>query len=92
MALLTVNMGSRDSSVGRVTGNGLDDREVEVRVPVGSRSFSSSRRPDRFWSPPRLLSNGVPGTLSPSVKRPGREADHSPPTNALSHTPSCRRA
>jgi hypothetical protein len=23
----------------------------------------------------------VPGALSPGVKRPGREADHSPPTN-----------
>jgi hypothetical protein len=25
---------------------------------------------------------GVPGALSPGVKRPGREADHSPPTSA----------
>jgi hypothetical protein len=24
----------------------------------------------------------VPGALSPGVKRPGREADHSPPTSA----------
>jgi hypothetical protein len=24
----------------------------------------------------------VPGALSPEVKRPGREADHSPPTSA----------
>jgi hypothetical protein len=24
----------------------------------------------------------VPGTVSPEVKRPGREADHSPPTSA----------
>jgi hypothetical protein len=34
---------------------------------------SSSRRPDRFWGPPNLLYNGYQG-----VKRPGREADHSP--------------
>jgi hypothetical protein len=25
---------------------------------------------------------GTAGALSPEVKRPGREADHSPPTNA----------
>jgi hypothetical protein len=58
------------SEVGTATGYGLDDRGVGVRVPVGSRIFSSSRRPDRL------------GTLSPVVKRPGCEADHSPPASA----------
>jgi hypothetical protein len=33
---------SRDSAVGIATGYGLDDREVGVRVPVGSRIFSTS--------------------------------------------------
>jgi hypothetical protein len=37
---------NRDSSVGIATGYGLDDRGVGVRVPVGSRIFSSPRRPD----------------------------------------------
>jgi hypothetical protein len=55
---------SRDSSVGIATGYGLDDRGVGVRVPVGSRMFFSSRRPDRFWSPPNLLSNGYRGLFS----------------------------
>jgi hypothetical protein len=54
---------SRDSAVGVATGYGLDDRGIRVRVPVGSRIFSS-------------------GALSPGVKWPGREADHSPPTSA----------
>jgi hypothetical protein len=49
---------SRVSVVGIATGHGLDERGVGVRVPVGSRIFSSPRRPDRFWSPPNLLSNG----------------------------------
>jgi hypothetical protein len=40
---------SRDSSVGIATGYGLDDRDVGVRVPVGSRIFSPLRRPDRLW-------------------------------------------
>jgi hypothetical protein len=39
---------SRDSSVGTATSYGLDDREVGVRVPVGSRISSSPCRPDRL--------------------------------------------
>jgi hypothetical protein len=37
---------SRDSIVGIATGQGLDDREIGVRVPVGSRIFSSHHLPD----------------------------------------------
>jgi hypothetical protein len=48
--------GSRDSSVSIVTGYGLEDRGVGVRVPIGSR-ISSSPCPDRFWDPPSLLTN-----------------------------------
>jgi hypothetical protein len=40
--------GSRDSVVGIATSYGLDDRRVGVRVPVGSRIFSSPNRPDRL--------------------------------------------
>jgi hypothetical protein len=40
---------SWDSSVGIATGYGLDDRGVGVRVPEGSKIFSSPRRPDRLW-------------------------------------------
>jgi hypothetical protein len=54
---------SRDSSVGTATGYGLDDRGVGVRVPVGTRIFSSTRRPDWFWGSPNLLSNGYLGIL-----------------------------
>jgi hypothetical protein len=88
---------SRDNAVGTAAGYGLDDGGVGVRGSVGSRIFSSARRPDRFWGPPSLLSNGY-GAPSPGVERPGREADHSPPTSAeikemwsinpLPHTPS----
>jgi hypothetical protein len=49
---------SRDSAVGIATGYALDDQGVGVRVPVGSRIFSSPRRPDRLWGPLNLLSNG----------------------------------
>jgi hypothetical protein len=52
---------SRDSAVSIATSYGLDDRGVEVRVPVGSIIFYSPRRPDRLWGPPNLLSNGHRG-------------------------------
>jgi hypothetical protein len=45
-------------SVNIATGYGLDVQGVGIRVLVGSRIFSSSRRPDRHWGPPSLLSNG----------------------------------
>jgi hypothetical protein len=49
---ILVHNRSRDSVVGIATGSELDDRWVGVRVPVGSRIFSSPRRPDRLWGPP----------------------------------------
>jgi hypothetical protein len=52
---------SRDSAVGIATGYGLDDQGVGVRVPLGSRTFSSPRLPDRLRGPPSLLSNGYRG-------------------------------
>jgi hypothetical protein len=52
---------SLDSSVGIATGYGLDDRGIGVRVPEGSRIFSSRRRPDWLWAPPNLLFNGLGG-------------------------------
>jgi hypothetical protein len=60
--------GSRDSSVGIATGYVLNGRGVGVRVTVGPRIFSSSRRPDRV--------------LSLGIKRPGHDSDHSPPASA----------
>jgi hypothetical protein len=67
---------SRDRAVGIATGYGLDDRGVGVRFPVESRIFSSPRRPD-----PASYPMGAGGSF-PGVKRPVREADHSPPTSA----------
>jgi hypothetical protein len=68
---------SRDSSVGIATGYGLDDREVGVRVPVGSGTFSSPRRPDQLCGPSPV---GTWGSF-PGVKRLRREANHSFPTS-----------
>jgi hypothetical protein len=54
-------------------GYGLDDRGPGIRFPVGLRIFTSPYRLDRLWGPIQCV---------PGVKRPGREADLSPPTNA----------
>jgi hypothetical protein len=70
----------RDSVVGIATGYGLGDGGVAVRVPVGSRLFSTSSR--LALGPTQPPIQWVPGVLSPGVKRQGREADHSPPTSA----------
>jgi hypothetical protein len=94
--------GMQDSLVGIATGYGLDDRGVGIRVPVGSRIFTSPCRPDQLGRPTQPLNQWVPGALSPGAKRPGCEAYHSPPTSAevkkgecihpFPHTPSWRSA
>jgi hypothetical protein len=61
--LILTSYVSRDRVVSIATGYGLDDRGVGVRVPVGSRIFSS-RRPDRFWGPPNHLPNGYRGSFA----------------------------
>jgi hypothetical protein len=68
---------SLHNSLGIATGYGLDDRGVEVRVPVGSRILSSPFRPDRLCGPPQPPIQWIPGALSP-----GSEADHSPRASA----------
>jgi hypothetical protein len=75
----SIHVGSRVSAVGIAIGYGLD-RGIRVRVPVGARIFSSPC-PDRFCGPPSLLSNGYGGSF-PRLKRPGRDADCSPPVSA----------
>jgi hypothetical protein len=49
---------SRDSVVSIANGYRLDNKGVIVRVPVGSRIFSSPHHPDWLWGPPNLLPNG----------------------------------
>jgi hypothetical protein len=63
-----------------VTGWTIGVRGFDSRRGLGIFLFSSTSRP--ALGPPSLLSNGYRGLLPPGVKRPGREADHSHPSNA----------
>jgi hypothetical protein len=72
---------NRDSVVSIVTSYRLNNLGVRVRIPVGSRIFSSPSRPGRLWGPPNLLSNGYQGSFV-GGDRPEHEADKSPPASA----------
>jgi len=68
-------------SVGRVAySDRLRAGRSGDRIPVGGEIFRTC--PDRPWGPPSLLYYGYrvfPG----GKKRPGRDADPSPPSNAV---------
>jgi hypothetical protein len=66
----------RDSSVGIATDYGLDGPGIEKKNPGGREIFRT--RPDRPWGPPSLLYNVY--RVFPGVKRPGRGAEHPPPS------------
>jgi hypothetical protein len=57
-----------------VSDYGLDDRAIEVRSPTGAEDFSSS---PCF----QTGSGGTGGSFPGGKVRPGRDADHSPPSS-----------
>jgi hypothetical protein len=77
MAYTYSEIWSRDSAVSIATSCGLDGRGVGVRVPAHAGIFSASSRPVLGLN--QLPTKWIPGALSPEIKRPGREADHSSP-------------
>jgi hypothetical protein len=75
--------GSWDSSVGVVSNYGLDDRDVQFRSPAGAKDFSSSLCV-QIGSDAHSASctMGIGGPFPRGKARPGRDADHSPPSSA----------
>jgi hypothetical protein len=75
-------------------GYGLDDLGVGVQVPGGVKNVHHIFQTGSGVHPTSFPVGA--GVLSPAVKWPGREADHSPPTSAevkkmffaSPHTPS----
>jgi hypothetical protein len=79
---LPISFKSHDSSVGIGLGYGLDDRGSRVRFRAGGLGiflFTTSSRTALGPNQPPI--QWVPGALSLGVKRPGREADPSPPSS-----------
>jgi hypothetical protein len=65
-----------------VSDYGLDDRVIEVRSPTGAEDFSSSPCV-QTGSEAHAASYpmGTEGTFPGGKARPGRDADHSPPSS-----------
>jgi hypothetical protein len=74
-------MRSLDSSVGIATSYGLDDRGDRSSRPGRVKNFLFSKSSRLALGSTQPPIQWVPGALSPWVKRPGREADHSPATS-----------
>jgi hypothetical protein len=74
---------SRGSSGGIVSDCGLDDRAVEVRSPTGAEDFSSSPCVQTgSGAQPASYPMGTGVSFPGGKVRPGRDADHSPPSSA----------
>jgi hypothetical protein len=74
---------SRDSSGSIVSDYGLDDWAIGVRSPAEAKDFSSSLCIQTgSGTHPASCTMGTGGPFPRSKARPGRDADHSPPSSA----------
>jgi hypothetical protein len=74
-------MKSRDSSVGVALGYGLEDWDSRIRFQAGAGNFFFTTASRTALGPTQPPIQWVSGALSLGVKRPGRKADHSPPSS-----------
>jgi hypothetical protein len=66
-----------------VSDYGLDDRAIGVRSPAGAKDFSSDLCVQTgSGAHPDSCPMGIGGPFSGGKARPGRDADHSPPSSA----------
>jgi hypothetical protein len=81
--MLTSVCRSRVSSGSIVSDYGLDDRAIGVRSPAGAEDFSSSLCVQTgSGAHPASCTMGTGGPFPEGKARPGRDADHSPPSSA----------
>jgi hypothetical protein len=74
---------SRGSSGSIVSHYGLDDRAIAVRSPAGAKDFSSNLSVQTgSGAHPATCTMGTGGPFHGGKARPGRDADHSPPSSA----------
>jgi hypothetical protein len=75
-------MRSHGSSGSIVSDYGLDDQVIEVRSPTGAEDFSSSPCVQTgSEARPASYPMGTGGPFPGGKVRPGRDADHSPPSS-----------
>jgi hypothetical protein len=75
--------GSRVSSGSTVSDYGLEDVAIGVRPPAGAEDFSSIVCVQAgSGAHPASCTMGTGGPFPGSTARPGRDADHSPPSSA----------
>jgi hypothetical protein len=73
---------SRGSSVSIVSDYGLDDRAIGVRFPAGAKDFSFNLCVQTgSGAHPASCPMGTGGSFPGEKARPGRDADHSPPSS-----------
>jgi hypothetical protein len=72
---------SRVSSRSIMSDYGLDDRAIGVRSPAEAKDFSSSLQTGS-GAHPASCTMGTGGPFPEGKARPGRDADHSPPSSA----------
>jgi hypothetical protein len=71
------------SSGSIVSDYGLDDRAIEVRLPAEAKDFSSSLCVQTgSGAHPVFCAMSTGGPFPGGKARPGRDADHSPPSSA----------
>jgi hypothetical protein len=74
---------SRVSLCSIVSDYGLDDRAIGVRSPAGAKDFSSVLCVQTgSEAHPASCTMGTGGPFHGGKGRPGRDADHSPPSSA----------
>jgi hypothetical protein len=75
--------GSRVSSGSIVSDYGLDDWAIEVQSSAGAKDFSSILCVQTgAGAHPASYTMGTGGPFPGGKARPGRDADHSPPSSA----------
>jgi hypothetical protein len=79
----TYNKMSRGSSVSIVSDYGLDDLAIGVRSPAGAKDFSSILCVQTgSGAHPVSCPMDTGGPFPGGKERPGRDADHPPPSSA----------
>jgi hypothetical protein len=83
ISLTPENFESRVSSGSIVSGYGLDDRAIGVRSLAEAKDFSCSLCVQTgSGAHPASCTMGIGGPFPGGKARPGRDADHSPPSSA----------